>query len=244
MFPLSDDNPRQIIPYVSWTILALCVAVFLWQISLSTYELNVVVYRFGMIPARLMFGAEVPSGLGDVPAFATVFTSMFIHGDLFHLLGNMLFLWIFGDNIEESMGHKKFLAFYLVCGAVAASIQAGLAPASTIPMIGASGAISGLLGAYILLHPYATVRVLFLLVIIPLIIRIPAVLVLGLWFAGQIFSAATTPLDQPGIAFWAHVGGFGAGLILVGIFKHQDIRLFQAPRSKPFKKEKGIRFRN
>ena len=243
MFPLSDDNPRNITPYVSWTLIGLCFAVFIWQMSLSAHEARVSIYQFGMIPARLVFGVEMPDGLGEVPAFATILTSMFMHGDLLHLIGNMLFLWIFGDNIEDSMGHAKFLAFYIICGIAAALIQSALAPDSTIPMIGASGAISGLLGAYILLHPYATVRVLFLIIILPIVIRIPAMIVLGLWFAGQIYSAAITPLDQPGIAFWAHVGGFAAGLILVGIFKHQDIRLFQAPLSKPFKKEKDFRFR-
>ncbi len=240
MFPISDDNPRGIIPYVSWTILGLCVAVFIWQMSLNVHEVRAIVYQFGMIPARLLLGMEMPPGMGQVPAIATVFTSMFLHGDIFHLVGNMLFLWIFGDNIEESMGHLKFLAFYLVCGIVAASIQAGLAPDSTIPMIGASGAISGVLGAYILLHPYATVRVLFLVVVLPLMIRIPALLVLGVWFAGQIVSAAMTPAGQPGTAFWAHVGGFAAGLLLVGIFKHQDVWLFQGPLSKPFEREKGL----
>lgn len=244
MFPISDDNPRNIIPFVSWTLLGLCVAAFLWQIMLDQQSLQTAIYEYGMVPARLFGAADIP-GVGEqFPPWATILTSMFLHGDILHLAGNMLFLWIFGDNIEESMGHLKFLVFYILCGIVAALLQAGLNPESPIPMIGASGAISGVLGAYILLHPFATVRVLFILGVYANIVKIPAVLVLGLWFAGQVASAAFTPLDQPGIAFWAHIGGFVAGLILVIVFRRRDVPLFQRALSKPFSKEKEFRYRS
>ena len=238
MLPLFDDNPRNTIPYVSWTIIALCLAVFVWQLSLSDAEMQSAVYQYGVIPARLLARDELAAGLETIPAFATVLTSMFMHGDLYHLAYNMLFLWIFGDNIEDSMGHLRLLAFYLLCGIIAALAQAGLDPNSPIPMIGASGAISGVLGGYILLHPFANIRVFFLIIIIPMIINIPAALVLGLWFAGQIFNAAVTPPDQAGIAFGAHIGGFVAGLILINVFKRRDVPILQRPLSKPFGRER------
>ena len=147
-FPISDDNHSTIRPYVSYCIIALCCFIFLWQSTLPVNLYKDAIFNFGVIPAAL---------LGDQPGFInpyiTIFTSMFMHGSWMHLLGNMVFLWIFGDNIEDSMGHKKFLLFYLICGLLAAFLQALIDPASTAPMIGASGAIAGILGAYLILHP-------------------------------------------------------------------------------------------
>ncbi len=242
MFPFADDNPRERIPYVTWTLIGACVLVFFWQASLGIDGAEAAVYKFGMIPARVFGGVELDAELGVVPAWSTIFTSMFMHGGLLHLGGNMLFLWVFGDNVEDSMGHGRFLAFYLVCGIVAAMAQAMLNPGSTVPMIGASGAISGVLGAYLLLHPYATVRVFIFLGIFATITRVPAMLVLGFWAVGQLISAAMTPLDQPGIAFWAHIGGFLAGMALVKPFKRRDVPLFQARRSKAYTNEAVYRF--
>ncbi len=236
MFPLSDDNPREIVPVVTWGIIAACVVVFLWQLSLGQAG-TVAAYAYGMIPARLAGLRTLPPEIVTVPAWLTVFTSLFMHGGWLHLGGNMLYLWIFGDNVEDSMGHGRFAVFYLLCGAAAASTQALADPASTIPLIGASGAIAGVLGAYILLHPRATVRTLVFLIIFVTIVRIPAIILLGLWFLLQFANAAATPVDQPGVAFWAHVGGFIAGMVLIPLFKKRGVGLLQPPRSRAFDME-------
>jgi membrane associated rhomboid family serine protease len=239
LFPISDDNPRRhLAPYVTWFFIAANVLVFLWQASLGPQSGELAVISFGMIPARLFGYGELPPEIATVPAWATVITSMFMHGGWLHLGGNMLFLWIFGDNIEDSMGHLRFIVFYLVCGAAAALTQGFLEPTSVIPMVGASGAVSGVLGAYILLHPGATVRVLIFLGIFATIAHIPALLVLGFWFVGQLASAAMAPPGQPGVAFAAHIGGFVAGLALVSFFKHRRVPLLEPPRHRPFELER------
>ena len=238
MFPISDDNPSHIRPYVTWAFIAICVLVFFWQASLGQEAGQAAVYRLGMIPARLFGVRDLSPDLATVPPWATVFTSMFMHGGWMHLGGNMLFLWIFGDNIEDSMGHVRFFVFYLLCGVAAALTQGVLHTASEIPMVGASGAISGVLGAYLLLHPHATVRVLLFFGIIFWIAHVPALLVLGFWFVGQLVSAAMAPLNEPGVAFWAHVGGFVAGMALVPFFKDKYVQLFQGANSRPFEIEK------
>ena len=232
MFPLHDDNPTHTTPYVTYVILIACVLVFLWQLSLGRYASNAV-YALGMTPAVLFDYKVLPPGLDVIPAWMTVFSSMFLHGGWMHLIGNMLFLWIFADNVEDAMGHRRFIAFYLVCGFFAAMTQASLDPASEIPMVGASGAISGVLGAYLLLYPHARV-----LVVIPVFIflhsmRIAAGWVLGLWFALQMVnSMAVADSQQGGIAFGAHIGGFIAGLILIPFFKSRHVRLFAPARGR------------
>jgi len=236
MFPISDDNPRLNTPVVTWALIGACVLVFLWQFLLGQEQGQIAVFQFGMIPARL-FG-EVELSRAAVPAWSTVFTSMFMHGGFLHLALNMLFLWVFGDNVEDSMGHFRYLVFYLVCGVAAAMTQALINPDSTIPMIGASGAISGVLGAYLLLHPYATVRVLIFIVLFVTIVHVPAMFVLGLWFLTQLGSAALTQTDGPGVAFWAHVGGFVAGMALVPVFKQKNVRLLEPAHSRPFSLER------
>lgn len=238
MFPISDDNPTRLTPVVTVALIAACGVVFLFQISLGPQAGKAAVYSFGMIPARIFGGAQLSPELAVVPAWTTIFTSMFMHGGFLHLLGNMLFLWIFGDNVEDSMGHLRFLVFYLVTGLAAAMSQGLLSPGSTVPMIGASGAVSGVLGAYVLLHPQATVRVLIFLGFYVTMVHMPAMLTLGIWFLVQLLSAAATPAGQPGIAFWAHVGGFVAGMALVPLFKKAEVPLFQPPRSRPFEIEK------
>lgn len=208
--------------------------VFLWQVSLGDERGQIAVFEFGMIPARLFGTGELRADIAAVPAWSTLLTSMFMHGSWLHLGLNMLFLWIFGDNVEDSMGHLRYAVFYLVCGIAAAMTQALIHPDSTIPMVGASGAISGILGAYLLLHPYATVRVLIVIVVFVTIVHVPALFVLGLWFFTQLMSAAFSPTGGPGIAFWAHVGGFVAGMALVPVFKQKDVPLFQPAHSRAF----------
>jgi membrane associated rhomboid family serine protease len=239
MFPISDDNPRRHLkPYVNYALIALCVLVFLWQASLGEEGEILSLYQFGMIPVRLIGGEQLPPELAVVPAWSTVLTSMFMHGGWLHLGGNMLYLWIFGDNIEDSMGHVRYLVFYVLCGTAAALAQGFVDPTSAVPMVGASGAISGVLGAYILLHPGATVRVLIFLGFFATVAHIPALIVLGIWFALQLFSGLATPVGEPGVAFWAHVGGFVAGLVLVSFFKRRDVPMLERPHHRPFQIER------
>lgn len=213
MIPIRDDNPAHRPPIVTVAFIAVCVVVFLWQVSLDPRAQEAAVYSWGMIPAVLLGEARLPVELARVPPVATLVTSMFLHGGWGHLLGNMLYLWIFGNNIEDRLGHGRFVLFYLACGLAAAGSQILPEPGSRIPMIGASGAISGVLGAYMLLYPHARV-----LVLIPLgfmfLHQVRAVWLLGVWFTLQIVSALAAPPGAGGVAWWAHVGGFVAGLVL------------------------------
>jgi membrane associated rhomboid family serine protease len=239
LFPLSDDNPRVRIttPYVNYVIIGICVVVFLWQLSLGPAG-DQKILSLGMIPARLFGYGELPPELVVVPPWATILTSMFMHGGFLHLGGNMLYLWIFGDNIEDSMGHVRYAIFYLACGTAAALAQGLVDPASEIPMVGASGAISGVLGAYILLHPGATVRVFIFVFFFVTVAHIPALIVLGVWFLMQLVSAASASAAEPGVAFWAHIGGFVAGLALIPFFKRRWVEILERPRHRPFEIER------
>jgi membrane associated rhomboid family serine protease len=225
VIPLRDDNPSSTPQVVTIVFIVMCVLVFLWQLSFGPQGGQRIVYALGVVPASLLGQGQLPPELSLVSPWMTVFTSMFMHGGWMHLIGNMLYLWIFGDNVEDSMGHGRFAVFYLLCGIAAVLAQALPDPSSTIPMIGASGAISGVLGAYLLLYPHARV-----LVAIPLgfflhTMRIPAGLVLVLWFGLQLFSSAMAQPGQGGVAFRAHIGGFVAGMILIPIFKQRRVRL-------------------
>jgi membrane associated rhomboid family serine protease len=240
MFPLSDDNPRNSTPVVTLALIVACALVFLWEVSLSSKAEELATYSLGLVPARLFHEARLPAGAFDLPAWLTIFTSMFIHGGWLHLGGNMLYLWIFGDNVEDAMGHGRFLVFYLLCGTAAALTQTWIDPHSTVPMVGASGAIAGVLGAYILLFPRATVRTLVFLGFFVTIVHVPALIVLGIWFVLQLSSAAMAAPDQPGVAFWAHVGGFTCGLVLTPFLRRREIGLFNPPRNSAFRRE-GVR---
>ncbi len=227
MLPLKDDNPTELSPWLAYTILAACVAVFLWQQTLPPEGQRQAIYALGMIPAVLFGQASLPDGVAMVPPAATLVTSMFLHGGWMHLIGNMLYLWIFGDNVEDAMGHVRFVVFYLVCGLAAAFAQAALAPGSEIPMVGASGAISGLLGAYLVLHPKAHVLVLIPLGVLSQLVRLPAIVVLLLWFGLQLYQQMATAGGGGGVAFMAHIGGFVAGMALIPLFKRRGVALWQ-----------------
>jgi membrane associated rhomboid family serine protease len=219
VIPLRDENPVSVTPWVTWALLATCVLVFLWQLSLGATGFNRAIFALGVIPAALFGHAQLPPEIALVPPVATVFTSMFLHAGWMHLGGNMLYLWIFGDNIEDRMGGARFLVFYLACGVAAVFAQALPASEARVPMIGASGAISGVLGAYLLLFPHARVLVLIPFGFILKVVRLPAVWVLGLWFAIQLVSSLMAPPEQGGgVAFRAHLGGFVAGLALAPLF--------------------------
>jgi membrane associated rhomboid family serine protease len=222
MIPLRDENPTRTFAFVTVAIIALNALVFWHELTLpNTGQVEAFFANFSLTPARL---THAPS-----PAtFSTIFTSMFMHGGWLHIIGNMLFLWIFGNNIEDSVGHFKFIFFYLLCGVAAAAAQVAIAPDSTVPMIGASGAISGVLGAYMLLFPRARVLVLFPIFIFWRLFYVPAVLMLIVWFGMQLLSGwATLGSAEGGVAFWAHVGGFVAGMVLILPFKRRGVRLFR-----------------
>jgi membrane associated rhomboid family serine protease len=228
--PLYDDNPTARDPIVTYLLIGLCIGAFLWQLG---QDESAVLYSYGMIPARL-FGLWRPRGYQVVPAWTTLVTSMFLHGGWFHLIGNMMFLWIFGNNIEDVLGRLRFLLFYLCCGVVAALAQAISSYGSHVPMVGASGAIAGVLGAYLLLYPKANVYVFVWIVIFFRRVTIPAWILLGLWFAMQLFSGLGRTPGTPGVAFWAHVGGFVSGAILGTLFRPRSLTLLQPPRSHAF----------
>ena len=231
MIPLHDDNPTVLKPVVTVGMIAACVLVFLWQLSLSGIEAGQAVYAFGMIPAVLFGEAELPPELATIPSELSLISSMFLHGGWMHLIGNMLYLWIFGNNVEDAMGHVRFVVFYLLCGIAAALAQAVQDPASTVPMIGASGAIGGVLGAYLLLYPRARVLVLIPLGFFWYTLRLPAMAVLGFWFVLQFVQSAMTAGQAGGVAYWAHIGGFVAGVVLIVPFRNKAFPLFGGRRA-------------
>lgn len=222
MIPLKDDVPSRTTPFVTVMIIVANVLVFLYQLSLGVEgkATEAFVYEFGAVPCRLTGACATP---GDFPSpYATVVTSMFLHGGFLHIAGNMLYLWIFGDNVEDTLGHGRFLVFYLLCGGAAAGAQTFMAPSSRVPMIGASGAISGVLGAYLVLFPYASVLTLVTFGFFIRFVHIPAIVVLGLWivvqaFAGYLSITAAAPGrgEIGGVAWFAHIGGFLAGVVLL-----------------------------
>jgi membrane associated rhomboid family serine protease len=214
VFPLRDDNPTSTTPFVNHALVAINVAVFVYQAFLeydvSPEASHAFVQKLAVTPSLLLSPAvwsQMP-----IPAPLTMLTSMFVHAGPMHLLGNLLYLWVFGDNIEDALGHLNYLVFYLVCGMGAAVAQVMIDPGSTIPMVGASGAIAGVLGAYLVLHPQAQV----LTWVFIRIMYVPAAALLGIWFAIQIFSAFAG--GDSGVAWYAHIGGFLVGVLLVGTF--------------------------
>ena len=221
--PLHDRNPLRIIPFqrVTLSIIAICCAVFLAQHLLPSAEAGSLIHGLGLVPATLLGGTPVHPGGPLVPAELTVLTAAFVHGGWLHLIGNMLFLWVFGDNVEDSMGHVRFAAFYLLCAAAAGLAHVLSTPDSTDTLVGASGAIAGVLGAYLVLHPRVKVLVL-LFRRVPVLL--PAYLLIGGWLLVQLFSVFSSN-DQP-VAWWAHIGGFVAGAFLVVPFRYKRIPLF------------------
>lgn len=206
MFPLRDHNPSGCTPYIVYALIAINVVIYFY--FLGTYGNPRTLAQFYQTYA--IIPAEITRGEGS----ATLLSSVFIHGGLMHLGGNMLFLWIFGDNLEDEMGHLPFLAFYLACGIGAGLIHVWAAPTSQIPTIGASGAIAGVMGGYLLLFPKARVDILLILIIFFRVVTVPASLMLGLWLAMQFIGGFGSDPDQGGIAYWAHAGGFLVGLLL------------------------------
>jgi membrane associated rhomboid family serine protease len=243
MIPISDENPTLRTPVMTYVLIALIIATWLLVqgAGFNTLQLAVSVCNLGMVPGELT--GEAPLGLGiplgqglacvidnEPVNVVTPVTSMFLHGGWGHLLGNMMFFWVFGNNVEDSMGRLRFLAFYLICGLAAAAAHVMVAPNSPVPTVGASGAISGLLGAYLVLYPRVRVKMLFIFIIIIRIIPVPAWLVLAWWFFIQLMSGLPEVMSpvrdevvKGGVAVWAHIGGFVAGLLLVKPFENREL---------------------
>jgi hypothetical protein len=217
MIPLRDANPSQSVPIVTLALIALNCLVFFYELALPPAGLEQLVFTFGMVPAKVMAFPTNPN-VGLLDATVPFLTSMFLHAGWLHLIGNMWFLWIFGDNVEDYVGHLRFLLFYLLCGLAAAVVHLVFNLSSTIPTVGASGAIAGVLGAYLLLFPGARILTLvpFFLVWVT---ELPAYVILIYWFVLQVLQGTMTSLAEAGpaggVAWWAHVGGFVAGLALV-----------------------------
>ena len=221
MLPFRDYNSSRSFPLLTLSLIALNTLVYFHMQSLALQGDHVLAHfehRMTMVPAGVLGYATVNS---LQPAWLTIFTSMFLHAGFLHLAGNMLFLWIFGNNVEDIMGKMRYLVFYLLCGVIAAAAQIAANPHSVIPVLGASGAISGVLGAYLVRFPRAQVDTCIFIFIYFTVVRLPAIVVLGLWFLMQLLMGATSLLGNPnqgGVAFWAHIGGFVAGMILVNLF--------------------------
>ena len=231
MLPLKDDIPSQTTPVVTVGLILLNALAFFYQFALDAggagpgaRAAQDLVREFGLVPCRL---TGMCADVGGLPApWLTVFTSMFLHGGLFHIGGNMLYLWIFGNNVEDTLGHGRFLVFYLASGVAAAATQTLVGPASSVPMIGASGAVSGVLGAYLLLFPHANVLTLVTFGLFIRVVRVSALLVLGFWiviqFVNGILAVSTTAGGAEGgagVAWFAHIGGFVAGMALLGLLR-------------------------
>src|SRR5213083_2507688 len=235
MFPYKDENPTERPAVITVAIIIANVLAFiLVQGAGAQGPLVRSVCEFGLIPGEVLQSVKPGSGIalapgmaclvGTAPEYWTVLTSMFMHGGWLHLIGNMVFLWVFGNNIEDVMGHGKFLIFYLLCGVVAAATQTFISPHSIVPMIGASGAISGVLGAYLLLYPRVRVHTLIILPIYITSVALPAYVMLGYWALLQVVGGlgSLTALEKGGVAFFAHIGGFLTGLLLIRFFVHED----------------------
>jgi len=234
IIPIGDEIERTATPFAFATIamLAACIGVWAWQMNLDPALVDDSFFSFGLVPAFL-FGYRVPSPeLAVIPAELTVITSMFMHGGWSHIIGNMIYLWVFGSSLEEACGHVRFVIFYLLCGIGAGLGHALVDPAATVPMIGASGAISGLLGAYLLVYPFNRVTVLVMMVAM-FKVRLPALLVVGLWIAYQMyamFAAAAAPEPEVGgVAWTAHVGGFATGAALIFFLRRPGVKMLQEP---------------
>ena len=218
MIPLKDDNPTSGKPIVTYFLIGLCVVVFFAQLGSQSYKTGQLFYSYGLIPSVLMGHNKLPIDLYAIPAYLTIFSSMFMHGGFMHLIGNMLYMWIFADNIEDNLGPRNFIIFYFFSGIGAAMAQVLMDTHSQIPMVGASGAIGGVLGAYLINHPNARVLVLIPFGFFSQFIKIRALYVLGFWFILQFINSSMMSSEGGGVAYAAHIGGFVSGIILILFF--------------------------
>jgi hypothetical protein len=220
MIPIRDRNPSGTFPYVTIGIIVINVLIFLYELSLGP-GLGEFIMRFGVVPLKVSYYSQA-SDLTFINTFFPFISSMFLHGGFIHLIGNMWFLWIFGDNIEDKLGHFRFIAFYLLCGIIASSVHVFFNIQSKVPCVGASGAIAGVLGAYMITFPRARVVTIVPLFVFIQVMELPAIVVLGFWFVIQFFNGAATitaSTSGAGVAWWAHIGGFAAGVITLYIMR-------------------------
>ena len=215
MIPLKDDNPTSSKPIITYCLIIICIFVFLIELASPSYRTGEFFYSYGLIPSVLLGKLKLAPSMYVIPAYLTIITSMFVHGGFMHLIGNMLYMWIFADNIEDSLGKVKFLIFYILCGIGAAMAQVFTDTNSQIPMVGASGAIGGVLGAYLVNYPKAKILVLIPFGFFSQIIKIKALYVLFFWFILQFVNSALTNSNGGGVAYAAHIGGFISGVILI-----------------------------
>lgn len=219
--PIKDDNPLRSIPFQFVTIGLIAINVAIFALN-ATGLTEATVASFAIVPGELLGQSHgIPAQTVPVPERLTLITYMFFHGDILHLFGNMLFLWVFGDNVEDALGHVRFLVFYLLCGILAGLAHAAMMPSSEMPLIGASGAVAGVIAAYLMLHPHVRVWVLVMKVI-PM--QISAAIVLGLWVLTQLVMVAMPQTDN--VAWWAHIGGLVAGAVLVLVMRRPGVQLF------------------
>jgi membrane associated rhomboid family serine protease len=212
MIPLKDNVPTRTFPIITTSLVLVNILVFIWMLTLPSDSVRATFFKFALIPKELMTSISLRQDL--IPYnILTIFSSMFLHGGVLHVAGNMLYLWIFGNNVEDVLGHSRFLVFYLLSGLMAAMVQTSVEPTSAIPMIGASGAVSGVLGAYLLLFPWARVKTLIFIVIFITTVDIPAIALLTIWFFMQLLLSR-----GQGVAWFAHIGGFMFGIITVKVF--------------------------
>ena len=227
MFPIQDSVPSRSVPVVTRGLILINVVVFFFELSLSRESIIQLFYLFGVVPARFT-DPEWAASIGfPIGSYWSLLTHQFLHGGWLHIVANMWTLWIFGDNVEDRMGPLRFIIFYLVCGVLAALTQVLVTPDATIPSVGASGAIAGILGAYLLFFPTARLIVLIPILFFPFFFELPAVIFLVFWFFIQLFSGTAmlaSPQQVGGIAFWAHIGGFIAGMLLCRFFVRRPVR--------------------
>jgi membrane associated rhomboid family serine protease len=226
MIPIGDyAGERRHFPYVNYALIVVNVLAFLYEVMQPDAQLNRFIAQWGAVPREIVTGTDLLPTIG-VPVYVTLLTSIFLHGGWLHLGGNMLYLWVFGDNVENAFGPVKYLLFYLVCGVAATAAQIAIDPSSTIPTVGASGAIAGVMGAYLVMFPGATVRTVIILVVFVTVVYLPAILVIGVWFLLQLVNGVTSlgaPAQQGGgVAFFAHIGGLIAGALLALLLRRRD----------------------
>ena len=225
MIPIRDRNPSGTFPYVTIGIIIVNILIFLYELSLGS-GLGEFIMKFGVVPLKVSYYSQVPD-LTFINTFFPFISSMFLHGGFVHLIGNMWFLWIFGDNIEDKLGHFRFIAFYFLCGIIASSVHVFFNSQSNVPCVGASGAIAGVLGAYMVTFPRARVVTIVPLFVFIQVMELPAIVVLGFWFVIQFFNGAasiTASASGAGVAWWAHIGGFAAGVIILYIIRIFSVR--------------------
>ncbi|AGL02704.1 rhomboid family intramembrane serine protease [Desulfoscipio gibsoniae] len=214
MIPLRDSAKSQTFPIVNLSIIVLNLLIYIWEVTLEPYRLNQIYYILGLVPAEVL--NAIFTGASFTPIVVSFITAMFIHGGWLHVIGNMLFLWVFGDNVEDRLGHLKYLLFYLVAGATGSLAHILTDPTSTIPVVGASGAVAGVLGAYIIAFPRSRILALVPIIIIFTLMEIPAVVFIALWFILQMFNGVASLGGAANtVAYWAHIGGFLMGIVLI-----------------------------